>query len=376
MIAEEEKSLDTQHVNENDQTSSSFGIARRFQKRSRRIKITKVAWSICDKFAVLAYSNGSVRIWDIQSTTIIHTLRGHQREVYVLAIHTHDNRGILATASLDGHIVLWDIATGKEITRFSHPDRKLLDAQFSKDGSKLLVIDNGGSFSVYGCQVDKGHYSHGVTEQMFLSDYHPLRFNDNFLAVDDNTQLPPHLQPRSNICNFDGREYFYQKGKEYGTSLPAWTSDAEFTRHLTFLSFEDQKPYAEKLFEAEIAAPIDKKVLYKRRAAFVRDSDSESGHEELPTEPTLTADVGLINNMLIPDHSSDEDYVDEDNHSDGTHATSSTSQSINSSYSSDEEYSLDHSEPTSHSGNLFLAVNTSKSVRCSSLRKVHSTVSD
>ncbi|KAG8845693.1 hypothetical protein FRB96_002287 [Tulasnella sp. 330] len=59
-----------------------------------------------DVFAV-GYADGSVRLWDLKTGTVIVTFNGHKKSVTVLAFDEQGAR--LASASQDTEIILWDV---------------------------------------------------------------------------------------------------------------------------------------------------------------------------------------------------------------------------------------------------------------------------
>jgi U3 small nucleolar RNA-associated protein 12 len=59
-----------------------------------------------DVFAV-GYADGSIRLWDASSGSVVATFNGHKRAVTAL---TFDDAGVrLASGSQDTNIIIWDI---------------------------------------------------------------------------------------------------------------------------------------------------------------------------------------------------------------------------------------------------------------------------
>ena len=77
---------------------------------------------------------GEVRIWDIASGRVLHTLR-HAATVSSVTF-SPDGR-ILATATLDNRIRLWDVASGDERAVLAGHKHTVESLAFSPDGAIL-----------------------------------------------------------------------------------------------------------------------------------------------------------------------------------------------------------------------------------------------
>lgn len=67
-----------------------------------------------DVFAV-GYADGSVRLWNSKSGTVIVTFNGHKKSVTVLAFDEQGAR--LASESQDTDIILWDVEADSGLFR-------------------------------------------------------------------------------------------------------------------------------------------------------------------------------------------------------------------------------------------------------------------
>src|SRR5688572_3869819 len=61
----------------------------------------------------------------------------HRKEIYDLAFSA--DGGLLASASKDGFVCVWDAATGKELRRWGAPDAGNKAVAFSPDGALVAV---------------------------------------------------------------------------------------------------------------------------------------------------------------------------------------------------------------------------------------------
>ncbi|MCS6885261.1 MAG: AAA-like domain-containing protein [Acidobacteriota bacterium] len=82
--------------------------------------------------------DGSMKLWDIEKLTQLYTLTGHNREVRSLDISP--SRKLLASASADTTLRLWDLTSYRNIAVIKH-DSELSKLKFSPDGRLLATGD-------------------------------------------------------------------------------------------------------------------------------------------------------------------------------------------------------------------------------------------
>jgi WD40 repeat protein/transcriptional regulator with XRE-family HTH domain len=75
------------------------------------------------------------------------TLRGEADGMTGVAVSPDGN--LMATAGLDGSVVLWDMASGKEISTLRAHDEAVSSVAFSPDGSRLLTASTDGTAKVW-----------------------------------------------------------------------------------------------------------------------------------------------------------------------------------------------------------------------------------
>jgi WD40 repeat protein len=104
----------------------------------------KVATSSGDfaSFSSFAGKNNTVRIWDIDSRKVIHSLTGHS--AWVNSIAFSPDGQTLASGSDDGIIKLWDVRTGQEKRTLKGHSVSVHSIAFSPDGQTLAC----GSFKM------------------------------------------------------------------------------------------------------------------------------------------------------------------------------------------------------------------------------------
>lgn len=99
-------------------------------------EVTSIA--ISDDSTILASGSkdNTVRLWDVDTVTEIHTCKGHTDNVNFVAIN-HD-ASIVASGSDDTTIILWDTVTGLPISTFYGHTHGIQSLAFSHDGKTLV----------------------------------------------------------------------------------------------------------------------------------------------------------------------------------------------------------------------------------------------
>lgn len=199
--------------------------------------VDALIWSLDDRRVVTSSSDCMLRVWDAETGSLLHSLEGHSREVYVLVVHPYDRR-IVMSACYDCTCMMWDIETGVCVKSFRadigadsrgghvrspsegqasnavpsaasprHRDgASILDGCFSPDGSSFVLSDTYGSFCVY--SMDNSESLLLAPEQQYFSNEHAPVVRDSAQnAVEEQTGTPLHLLPRATLCNADLAPY-------------------------------------------------------------------------------------------------------------------------------------------------------------------------
>jgi WD40 repeat protein len=90
----------------------------------------------------------TVRIWDLQTKSLKHTLKGHEDEVNAVAWHP-DSRMLAVTAD-DGRLTVWDTQTGQKLVTVQEGNESDGESVvFVNDGSELVWADDIGGLRRY-----------------------------------------------------------------------------------------------------------------------------------------------------------------------------------------------------------------------------------
>ncbi|MEG4142576.1 nSTAND1 domain-containing NTPase [Microcoleus sp. Pol7_B1] len=103
-------------------------------------RVSAISFSPNGKLLATASSDHTVKLWDTSTGQQIHTLSGHTDSVN--AVRFSPNGKLLATASDDKTVKLWDTTTGKQINTLSGHTASVYLVSFSPNG-KLLATGGG-----------------------------------------------------------------------------------------------------------------------------------------------------------------------------------------------------------------------------------------
>ena len=101
--------------------------------------------------------SGEVKIWDVQTRTVLRTLAGHTDCIYGVAF-APDGKSI-ATASYDKLIKLWDVATGKEIRTLKDHIDAVYALAFTPDGKRLVSASADRGVKIWDVASGERHYT-------------------------------------------------------------------------------------------------------------------------------------------------------------------------------------------------------------------------
>ena len=69
--------------------------------------ITIKIWNLSNN--TLVATDGTIKLWDVDTYSTITSLRGHTDVVYALSVYSHDDKPYLASGSWDNSIKIWSL---------------------------------------------------------------------------------------------------------------------------------------------------------------------------------------------------------------------------------------------------------------------------
>ncbi|XP_040194940.1 bromodomain and WD repeat-containing protein 1-like isoform X5 [Rana temporaria] len=173
-------------------------------------KVLMIAWDLTDNFVVTACSAHLLKVWDSHAGTLLHVLKGHENDIFVLEPHPFDHR-VMLSAGYDGNLFLWDIINGVQVMHsFNAIEGQghgaILDCKLSNNGQHMAGTDSHGHLLIFGFGSSKAYDK--IPDQMFFhTDYRPLCRDANHFVLDEQTQQAPHLMPPPFLVDVDGNPH-------------------------------------------------------------------------------------------------------------------------------------------------------------------------
>ncbi|XP_074535944.1 PH-interacting protein isoform X2 [Halichoeres trimaculatus] len=173
-------------------------------------KVTMVAWDRHDNTVITAVNNHLLKVWNSYTGQLLHILKGHEAEVFVLEPHPFDPR-IILSAGHDGNIFIWDLLRGENTQHYfnmieGQGHGAVFDCKFTPDGQRFASTDSHGHLLIFGFGSSKPYEK--LPDQVFFhTDYRPLIRDSNGFVLDEQTQQAPHLMPPPFLVDVDGNPH-------------------------------------------------------------------------------------------------------------------------------------------------------------------------
>uniref|UniRef100_A0A8C4GYG8 Bromodomain and WD repeat domain containing 1 n=1 Tax=Dicentrarchus labrax TaxID=13489 RepID=A0A8C4GYG8_DICLA len=173
-------------------------------------KVTMVAWDRHDNTVITAVNNHLLKVWNSYTGQLLHILKGHEAEVFVLEPHPFDPR-IILSAGHDGNVFIWDLLRGTNTQHYfnmieGQGHGAVFDCKFTPDGQRFACTDSHGHLLIFGFGSSKPYEK--LPDQVFFhTDYRPLIRDTNGFVLDEQTQQAPHLMPPPFLVDVDGNPH-------------------------------------------------------------------------------------------------------------------------------------------------------------------------
>jgi WD40 repeat protein len=118
-----------------DQTSSFSNNFANLTGHGWRVR--EVAFSPNAPIIATGSSDGTIRLWDLNTGEVLKILSGHHYGI--IALDFSPSGEILASGGYDNKINLWDVATGEKLDTWSNYPHAVIDLKWSPDGKTLAV---------------------------------------------------------------------------------------------------------------------------------------------------------------------------------------------------------------------------------------------
>ncbi|KAI9204234.1 uncharacterized protein BJ171DRAFT_506662 [Polychytrium aggregatum] len=260
--------------------------------------IDTCVWTADNRLIAASVTKGVILIWDSVTARQIRCLYGHSDQVYALEAHPR-HPDLLLSGGYDGRVILWDIRTGSAISVFEEK-HKILAAQFSPDGTKIIASDDNGVVYIYGASTDSKAMSNAPFYQFFSNESNGVTIDESGTIMDVENLRPAHHFDENVVVSSDMMVPYpqYERYRMLLQQRSRYADDELMESHrqeLLLLLQQEQALWV----QADVAASpiptvVNKKKRYKHRKIF--DSDD---------------DVDVLNEVITPwgrAHSSGDEY--------------------------------------------------------------------
>jgi len=175
------------------------------------------------KTLVTGLNNATVEVWDLAASKRVQTLRDPGQVTPVYSLSTSPNNQLLAAGGGDGIVRIWNLTSGQLLRQFpsftgpegSKSDEIIIDVAFSPDGTRLAVLTDAGTATIWNIntleQVVKNTLAWQSIQRVSLSPngkvmaYQVGSQSVTFWLIDQKHQLAvvPEIMPRGTIFSPD-----------------------------------------------------------------------------------------------------------------------------------------------------------------------------
>ena len=87
-----------------------------WHESGHRSEVTCIVQSPREGISAVGYADGSVRLWDARTSTVVVAFNGHKKAVTALAFDDSGSR--LASGSQDTEVIIWDVLAETGLFRY------------------------------------------------------------------------------------------------------------------------------------------------------------------------------------------------------------------------------------------------------------------
>ncbi len=154
--------------------------------------ITDIAYSPDGKFIASASKDGTIKLWNTRNKSLEQSLIGNEKVVGFLSLAFSPDGRFLAAGtdqgSADHHFIeIWDIHDKKHLRTLKTHDAPITAIRFSKKGEQLVSASKDGTIKVW--EVATGEPIHSITTNTKKEPVHSVDFTEdgsNILSVSHN----------------------------------------------------------------------------------------------------------------------------------------------------------------------------------------------
>ncbi len=121
-----------------------------------RFWATALLWTKDDTQLIVGATDGSVRILDAQSGSIIRTLTAHTGWITIRGLALNSDQTILYSSGLDGLLTVWDMRTGTQTAQYNEHALGIFGISLEPNGNRLVsASDQEGKLLVWDMTTQK-----------------------------------------------------------------------------------------------------------------------------------------------------------------------------------------------------------------------------
>eukprot|EP00937_MAST-01D_sp_MAST-1D-sp2_P003254 g3254.t1 len=127
-----------------------------------RDEVNAIKWDPSGRLLASCSDDNTAKLWRMDRSTCVHSLEEHSKEVYTIqwapcgeGSANPSKQLLLASASFDSNVRLWDVEAGKCVHRLSKHADSVYSVAFSPDGSFLASGDTNGLVYIWSVRDGK-----------------------------------------------------------------------------------------------------------------------------------------------------------------------------------------------------------------------------